>query len=474
MKKSKLILSLAMMCLSIAVLCFGVLAAQSVNYTISGTISYEVNDAFVEMKTSVWYTEQYLKGQSLDVCDAFASNLPASGNTYGFVQDRSVTFNTFNSLNDYPDTGYSSSVNISLGTNKTAMIIVEVTNLGEKDTWVVAFADEKVCYRLFDDTNVYGHVNYIENLAKGQTMNFIIFMTPDNLANGLTDVALNVPIFCGIGDYVDFEVKNNFFNLENVAEGKIASNDCNEKGYVKIPSSITVDGTSYKITQVVHDATENGENFYAYNLDIPEGIIAVDGSIGECENEQLKALILPSTIQEFDYEYNCVSECLKLEKIVVKESSSSATNKYYTNEDNTVLYGKLENGNVQLIWAIKNIKTLALGGGVEKICDRALYKCSSLTSITIPDSVTSIEYQAFSGCESLTSITIPDSVTSIEWGAFGDCWSLKSVTFEDPDNWFVTSVWNGTSGTNLTLTNATTNATYLTNTYRIYYWKKSA
>lgn len=51
-----------------------------------------------------------------------------------------------------------------------------------------------------------------------------------------------------------------------------------------------------------------------------------------------------------------------------------------------------------------------------------------VTSITIPDSVTSIPDYAFRVCDSLTSITIPDSVISIGWGAFRDCSGLKSVT----------------------------------------------
>ena len=54
----------------------------------------------------------------------------------------------------------------------------------------------------------------------------------------------------------------------------------------------------------------------------------------------------------------------------------------------------------------------------------------SLTSVTIPNSVTSIGDYAFSGCSGLTSVTIPNSVTNIVKGAFYYCSGLMSVTFD--------------------------------------------
>ena len=68
---------------------------------------------------------------------------------------------------------------------------------------------------------------------------------------------------------------------------------------------------------------------------------------------------------------------------------------------------------------------------VKSIYDRAFYENQTITSIVIPDSVTSIGSYAFQYCYSLTSVVIPDSVTSIGEWAFFECGSLTSVVIGD-------------------------------------------
>ena len=57
--------------------------------------------------------------------------------------------------------------------------------------------------------------------------------------------------------------------------------------------------------------------------------------------------------------------------------------------------------------------------------------CSGLTSVDIPESVTTIEPGAFMGCRGLTSVDIPESVTTIDSDAFRSCTGLTSVNIPE-------------------------------------------
>ena len=102
---------------------------------------------------------------------------------------------------------------------------------------------------------------------------------------------------------------------------------------------------------------------------------------------------------------------------------------------------------------IYNGRTLDVVG----IASNAFEKCGVLTSVTIPNSVTSIGNQAFVSCTSLTSVTIPNSVTSIGYYAFRDCSSLTSITIGSGVTSIGFCAFNGCSSlTSVTIPNSVT------------------
>ena len=68
---------------------------------------------------------------------------------------------------------------------------------------------------------------------------------------------------------------------------------------------------------------------------------------------------------------------------------------------------------------------------VKNIMDSAFYNNDNITSVLIPDSVTTIGSSAFDDCDGLTSVVIGDSVTTIGNYAFSSCYNLTSVVIGD-------------------------------------------
>jgi len=75
-----------------------------------------------------------------------------------------------------------------------------------------------------------------------------------------------------------------------------------------------------------------------------------------------------------------------------------------------------------------SLTSVTIPNSITEIGPAAFARCTGLMSVTIPNSVKVIGYAAFQECSNLTSVNIPSGVTKIEAGTFALCTKLTSVT----------------------------------------------
>ena len=79
-------------------------------------------------------------------------------------------------------------------------------------------------------------------------------------------------------------------------------------------------------------------------------------------------------------------------------------------------------------WYNRTVRNVVISSGVTTIGSSAFSNCSSLSTVTLPETLRTIGGSAFSSCNKLKSITIPDSVKAIGNSAFFNCANLSDIT----------------------------------------------
>ena len=131
--------------------------------------------------------------------------------------------------------------------------------------------------------------------------------------------------------------------------------------------------------------------------------------------------------------YNLIAETKQAE-VTFKSSSSSENKNEYTGSITIPATVNYEGDDYSVtsigsyaFYKCTSLTTITLPEGVTSIESCAFFSCTSLTSITIPEGVTSIEERTFYGCESLTAIVLPKNLREIGSQAFADCNELLDV-----------------------------------------------
>ena len=210
-----------------------------------------------------------------------------------------------------------------------------------------------------------------------------------------------------------------------------------------------------------------------------------DHAFGGCDS--LTSITIPNSVTSIGY--GAFTNCSSLTSITIPDSVTSIGSgafQYCTSltsitipfvgamidgSDSThfgYIFGA-SSGRNNSSYVPSSLKTVVITGGTSIRAD-AFYNCSSLTSITIPDSVTSIGSSAFQSCSSLTNVTIPNSVKSIGSSAFQNCSSLTNVTIPNSVKSISLAAFYGCSGlTSVTIGNGVTSigSTAFQNCYKL-------
>ena len=193
----------------------------------------------------------------------------------------------------------------------------------------------------------------------------------------------------------------------------------------KIGEDAFQDNTTITSVTIPASVTEIGSNAFAgctnltivnyagdwSNLTIQSGNPAVEDAAKDAANEQL-----------FDFEFILNNTAVVVTNYKCKGTAADVTipSRYKGKPVTAINNAAFPNSAVT---------SVTIPDSITSIPDAAFVNCSKLTNISIPNSVTYIGFSAFSSCTSLKSITLPSSLSTIGNSAFAGCPSSMTVTY---------------------------------------------
>ena len=225
-----------------------------------------------------------------------------------------------------------------------------------------------------------------------------------------------------------------------ISIGEMAFYGCKALTSISIPNSVKLIGehafnfcSSLKTVILGNSVTTIELGAFAScprlsSINIPNSI-AVIGELAFNGCDGLTSITLPNSLMSIgDYAFN---KCSNLQSFNIPTTVITIGQNPFKD---TAWYNNLPNGLIykdEVLLGFKGDKPandVNIAEGTRLIADYALYTCGTLTSISIPNTVTYIGKRAFDGCSALTSVTIPNSVTTVGECAFRGCSNLSTVT----------------------------------------------
>ena len=294
---------------------------------------------------------------------------------------------------------------------------------------------------------------------------------------------------CGYIGESAFNVDGIYYNVLQNDRSTVAvvSNPNKYSGNIVIPESVNYQGATFKVVSIGKFAFTECKSLTG--ITIPNSVTSI-GDRAFYETYALRSIIIPSSVTSIGnniFESFGVKKIINLSKIAISYHDSTALthapngyiegamvyadvngvktlfgcivdgfsvdNIYYSICDeeysNVAVYkhpdDRKYSGDIVIPESVNylgsNFKVVAVGGfsgdditsvkipnSVTSIYNDAFASCYNLASVTIGNGVKSIGDYAFNSCDELKSIKIPNSVTSIGASAFEDCDGLTKVT----------------------------------------------
>lgn len=208
-----------------------------------------------------------------------------------------------------------------------------------------------------------------------------------------------------VGDFAFSQTRLSSISLPNsvLGIGKLAFYECDGLVSINIPEGVT------SIGQQAFDYCSS-----LISISFPKSV----DSIGEWAFHDCGSLVGITVDPQnlvFDSRNNC--------NAIIETS----TNTLVRGSINTIIPEDVINIGATAFSGCSELSQIIIPDNVKSI-GKSAFSGTGLTSITIPDGITSIESNTFRACEKLVSVSLPDSVVNIDTYAFGQCTSLSSIS----------------------------------------------